>query len=344
MAERNIVIVGGGVIGLTVAMRMLQEDSNAQVTVLERGQVGAGASGYAGAIDIPYYQTDFHRKLVLSSWDWYANFIPARNHRLAVPISWCVKTHQDETELQEKLMGRLCVRAQSNSLWMTPNANKILDGNAFVIRPRPWCEALALLIRDSGRGRVIEGTTVADLDVSSTGVDVVMDHGDKISGSHAIVCCGPWLPGLMTAFTGIHEIHNKRVFGLQIGIKQYLYDWRALGWPDGGIFFLPYGRTGDYFMSIRHDEWDVTPDNPGLMPQAVEKRATDFLNAVVGTGNWWIVKSNVFMDTYSSDFVPVVKQVAEMDGLVTVISGTHGSGVRLAPGLAELAVHTCFSA
>ena len=48
-AERSIVIVGGGLIGLSVAFHVRRADSRARVTVLERGRVGEAASSASAA-------------------------------------------------------------------------------------------------------------------------------------------------------------------------------------------------------------------------------------------------------------------------------------------------------
>jgi glycine/D-amino acid oxidase-like deaminating enzyme len=45
----------------------------------------------------------------------------------------------------------------------------------------------------------------------------------------------------------------------------------------------------------------------------------------------------VLADTYTPDFTPVVERCPALGSNVTVVTGTHGSGVRLAPGLAGLA-------
>ena len=71
MIAGHVIIVGGGVIGLTAAVTLLNRSRSLIVTVLERATIGAGASMYAGAVDIPYYRNTFQRELVQSSWAWH---------------------------------------------------------------------------------------------------------------------------------------------------------------------------------------------------------------------------------------------------------------------------------
>lgn len=344
----DIIVIGGGVIGLTVAVRALQHHSSVRVLLLERATVGSGATGYAGAIDIPYHQTEFHRSLVASSWAWYEAHATASQHRLAVPISWYFDAPNDEFELRQRLSGtfsRDCERDTARA-WKHPGAQETFLGDSYVLRPLPWCQDLLRQVRASGRGHVLENTAARSIETRFSSVHVLASDGLRVSASHVIVCTGPWFPKWLQPLATLARekvVRNKRVFGLLLEVDERFREWRAIGFPSGGIFLLPHGQTGLYSMSIRHDEWDVDPDsdliqfNPEVMT-----RADTFLNQTIGDGNWRISKTRVFMDTYNNEFVPVVQSLGEFNNRVTVVTGTHGSGVRLAPGLAEVAVRSCF--
>jgi glycine/D-amino acid oxidase-like deaminating enzyme len=87
-------------------------------------------------------------------------------------------------------------------------------------------------------------------------------------------------------------------------------------------------------MSIKHAVWDVDPDQAQPpMPTLIE-RAKPLLDAVFD-GQWSVKEYKTFVDTYAPTRVPVVART--VDGYITVITGTHGSGVRLAPALAKRA-------
>lgn len=344
--EKFVVVVGSGVIGLTVAYRLLQSDPEVRVLVLEQGNVGSGATHYAGAIDIPYYQTAFHQRLVNFSWDWYAALPQSREFRLAVPISWYVSNEEDEVELRKRLLGNVSVRKQTQGTWYDPAGQRILDGHAFVIHPQPWCDELVRIIKESGRGQIIEKTEVKKVEPRGSRVCVTISNGTTIHASHVISCVGAWLPNWIEPFSGFAKastVRNKRVFALRIELDACNHNWRAIGWGDKGIFLFPHGRTGQYILSVKHDEWDVKPDQPGSLPIEVENRAKAFLDEVVGPNSWRITEQRVFMDTYSNSFTPIVELLPGMENRVTVVTGTHGSGIRLAPGLADIAAQLCLS-
>jgi glycine/D-amino acid oxidase-like deaminating enzyme len=344
--DQHVVVIGGGIVGLTTATRMLQCDPHVRVTVIEQNTVGSGASRYAGAIDIPYFQSEFHRELVSFSWKWYAEFAPAAGHRIPVPMLWYLSSADEETALRQSLNENPSEVRTCDMHWAVPPDIHVIKGSAFALRPGPWCQTLRKELELSGRAKILEHSGVTNLELRNKALRVATKDGGSISADHAIACVGPWLPAWLSAFAqpiNDQKVRNKSVFGIQIEVDGSRRGWSAIGRIGAGIFFLPYGRTGNYFMSIKHDEWDVFPEKPGTIVPEVEGRAASFLDQTVGRGLWRIAEPSVFMDTYNRAFQPVVRQIQEMDDLLTVVTGTHGSGVRLSPGLANAAVRICLN-
>jgi glycine/D-amino acid oxidase-like deaminating enzyme len=342
--ERHVGIIGGGIVGLTAAIRLLQCDPHVQVTVFEQHTVGSGASQYAGAIDIPYFQSEFHQDLVKFSWQWFAEYAPAVDYRLPVPIHWYLSSIEEEAELRRHVFEDAIAASTENTGWNAPDNINRLEGKAFVLHPAPWCQALKRQLELSKRAKVIEHCAINSLSVRNNAVFIGIDDGKSISADHVITAVGPWLPAGHLMFPGLTrtaDVRNKRVYGLQIEVQSEHLPWCAIGWIGAGIFFLPYGKTKNYFMSVRHDEWDSTPDTPGTIAPEVEERAKIFLDQTVGPRHWRILAPSVFMDTYNTAFRPVIKSIADMGNAVTVITGTHGSGVRLSPALANIAAQIC---
>jgi len=61
-----------------------------------------------------------------------------------------------------------------------------------------------------------------------------------------------------------------------------------------------------------------------------------FLDQLLGAARWSVVGHRVFADSYTPDFQAFVGHCSVFGEDVTVATGTHGSGVRMAPGIAEL--------
>ena len=108
----DVVIVGGGIIGLTIA-RALRQRGVRDVTLIERGQLGAEASWAAGGILGP--QIEAHRandlfQLACASRDLYPAFANALRAETGVDVEldttgalYLGFTEEDENELRRRL-------------------------------------------------------------------------------------------------------------------------------------------------------------------------------------------------------------------------------------------------
>jgi glycine/D-amino acid oxidase-like deaminating enzyme len=341
----HVVVVGGGVVGLTVATVLLDRSPGASVTVVERATVCGGASGYAGAVDIPYFHSPLHRRLVGASWRWHrAGGRERAGYRSRVPISWLVRPGPEEEQLRASLDPPPASAPTDAGGWAVPDGLVALDGEAHLIDPPALCRYLARDIRRSGRGRVVEHAAVRAVGETATEVAVELVDGRTVTGERAVVAVGPWLLGMpvpLSSWAREVGVRNKRVFGLRLKLDEPARARRAVSWPAEGICLFPLHDDDGYGygMSVRHDEWDADPDRPGSLPEAVLSRAAAFLDAIVGAGRWTLEQPRVFVDTYTAQVEPVVAACpAFQHRRVVVVTGTHGSGVRLAPGLADLVV------
>lgn len=345
----RVVVVGGGVIGLAAAAALLARAPRVSVTVLERAAAGEGASGYAGAMDIPYFRNAFQRDLVRASWAWHeARGDGATEYRRMVPMTWFAES---DLELQSSIMAPL----SSASLgappgWLAPAGTCSFYSPSFVIDPGAWCRALVRELVQSGRAEVIEQAEVIALETGPRGpVRVNCTVGRSHIADHVVLALGPWLPGWnerTRAWASSIGLRTKRVFGLNVELSSAIDPGGAVGWPAADIYFHPApasfhpaptsssGRA--YRLSLRHDEWDVDPDAEHPMADAVLERGGAFLDRLLGAGGWSVVGQRVFADSYTPDFQAVVGSCSTLGRDITIATGSHGSGVRMAPGIAEL--------
>ncbi len=282
--------------------------------------MGSGASAYAGTIDIPYCNTERHRSLVEASWAWHEACPDAEEYRRPIPITWYAEPGDTLKVLPPLSPGEA-------SEWNAPDGVELFGGQAFVIDCPAWCRSLAREIERSGRGRIVEGAEVVAVD------PVRCADGTVYEAEHVVVCLGPWLPGWTGPWRGLR---TKRVAGLNIDIHSDRRPQQAVAWPSRDMHFHPAFDGGEYRMSFRHPEWDVDPDQPGTIEGADLDPVHRFLDCLLGAGNWSVSGHRVFVDTYTPDFTPVVERCPPLGRNVTVVTGTHGSGVRLAPGIAGL--------
>ncbi|MCE0446300.1 hypothetical protein LT493_20745 [Streptomyces tricolor] len=119
--------------------------------------------------------------------------------------------------------------------------------------------------------------------------------------------------------------------GLRVALSGPAAVRHGVGSAEDGIFLFPVA-DGEFAMSVKHDVWDVPPEERPL-PADVRARAAAFLDAVVGPGTWAVTRGRVFADTYTPDATPRLLPVSPADG-VFAVTGLHGSGRSLAAGLA----------
>ncbi|HTU46959.1 MAG TPA: FAD-dependent oxidoreductase [Bryobacteraceae bacterium] len=345
----RVVVVGGGVIGLTAAAALLARAPHVSVTVLERAAAGEGASAYAGAMDIPYFRNAFQRDLVRASWGWHeARGDGATEYRRMVPMTWFAES---DLELQSSIMAPLIAAPLAAPPgWHAAAGMCSLRSPSFVIDPSAWCRALVRELVQSGRAEVIEKAEVIALEAEPRGpVRVNCTGGRSHIADHVVLALGPWLPGWnerTRAWVSSIGLRTKHVFGLNVELSSAADPGIAVGWPAADIYFHPApalfhpaptalsGRA--YRLSLRYDEWDVDPDAEHPMADAVLERAGTFLDRLLGPGAWSVVGQRVFVDSYTPDFQAFVGSCGTLGQDVTIATGTHGSGVRMAPGIAEL--------
>lgn len=107
----EVIIIGGGVIGLTIARALAQHGVH-QITLIERGRLGAEASWAAGGILAPQVEVDHNDaffQLACASRDLYPEFAASLKEETGVDVqldttgTLCLGfTPKDETELRHR--------------------------------------------------------------------------------------------------------------------------------------------------------------------------------------------------------------------------------------------------
>ncbi|MFF5537766.1 NAD(P)/FAD-dependent oxidoreductase [Streptomyces cinerochromogenes] len=343
MNDQDVLVVGGGVVGLTLAEVLTRHDPALRVTVLEQHGWGSGATGYAGAVDIPYAHTPFHRELVEAGRQWWKEFqagAPAPGPRTPLPFAWLVRSSEAAAHLEETLVTPARpVAGPAGGAWRLPAGAAALAGEAHVIDPALLTAALVERLAARPSVRLAEGRRVTDLaPAADGGVRAVTADGGQWRAGQCVLALGPWLPGspLLSGSPGEQVspgagVRTKRVYGLRVALSGPAAVRYGVGSAEDGIFLFPVSG-GEYAMSVKHDVWDVPPEEQPL-PADVLARAAAFLDAVVGPGAWEVTRGRVFADTYTPDATPRLLRLSPADG-VFAVTGLHGSGVRLAAGMA----------
>jgi glycine/D-amino acid oxidase-like deaminating enzyme len=107
---------------------------------------------------------------------------------------------------------------------------------------------------------------------------------------------------------------------------------------DDDLFLLPLAH-GSALASFYRDEWDTDPDSVDGRPSEGDLRAgAEVLRRRSRAAAEAVTGGRAFCDLYTEQRLPVVTRDPALPGLAAIRGGS-GSGVRLAPALAEEALH-----
>jgi len=207
-----VIVVGGGVIGLTAAWRLAQRDLS--VALLERGEPGSGTSHVAAGMLAPIAEADLGEepvlRLGLAAAAAYQSFVAELHQASGIDPGYTpcgallVARDRDEAEALDRelrVRGRLGLpvarlrsqQARELEPALAPTLRLALDvPDDHAIDPRRLVAALAQALVHAG-GRLCPGTEVAALSVEQGAVDgVTLSDGSRVNAPQVVVAAGPW--------------------------------------------------------------------------------------------------------------------------------------------------------
>jgi glycine oxidase len=208
----DVIVIGGGVIGLAAAWRLAEHDVS--VVVLERERAGSGTSRVAAGMLAPVAEADPYEepllRLEVEAAQAYPRFIAELEERAGIDAGYLrcgtlmVGRDRDEAEALERellIRDRLDLKVErlrpSQARRLEPSlaptlraAVELPDDHA--VDPRRLTTALAEAIGRSG-GTVREGAEVAALELDHGAVHGVrLTGGERVSGRTVVVAAGVW--------------------------------------------------------------------------------------------------------------------------------------------------------
>ncbi len=342
----DIVIIGGGIIGLTVAHKLLR--LGAKVSILERGYSGREASWAGGGILLP-----------LLPWD-YPNSVTQLTQFSNQLLPELTETLKQETGIDPEyrvsgmlvfpVIGDQEVRFVGAKEWCAGNAfpmkeiyiNEIFpklklvgctDNSALwlpsvaQVRSPRLLQALKRSVELSG-GSIIEHTEVKGWRMSQNRVkSVITDQGDY-SGANYIVAAGAWSREILDKYALKIDIYPVRGQMLLFKVKTGLLDKIVL---QGDFYLIP--RKDGYILagsSMENTKFDksVTAD----VRKKLLERAHKFipvLSEKTLVGHWAGLRPG------SPENIPIISRHPIFDNLY-LSSGHHRYGVTMAPSSAHI--------
>ena len=203
LKDASHVVVGGGVHGLSAAWRLAER--GADVLVLEKDRIGAGASGIAGGIVRNYYRSPAVTDLIRQSVEMFEEDPAGYGFRqvgylAAVPgtqvedLVAIREQHEDVGYESELVVGGAGCREYLT--WTWPDWEAPVEGVLYESRGG-WADAmqtvryLAERARAAG-ARIAEGVEVTGFELGADGVEAVVTSDGRLECEAVVAAPGPW--------------------------------------------------------------------------------------------------------------------------------------------------------
>lgn len=345
----DLAVVGAGILGLTSALAAAIANPGHRLLVVDAAHgPAAGASGSSAGLCFPIARTHGHAELV---------DVSQRAHRgihrqlggswlTEVPIIHAIGRDRGE-EFRSALRSparEVGAKLVESMFHLEPDADIVYlldDGHTFACDAAAMCLGIARLLEERGSHLAWDLciSTVTNNPSARPEWRLEATQGETFAARTVVLAAGPWpLPTIRCGGDLVQPdaqaaTRRKRV---SAGISNaYLAD-AALHMVEQDVFVLPRESEGRSIVSFRRELWDVSVSEigdpwDGDDERALFEQAGRLLPEVVSG----IVGGLSHADLYAPGRLPLVESLAP--GLVAVRGGS-GSGVRLAPALACLAL------
>jgi len=348
-ATADVVIIGGGVIGLTIARALVRRGVRS-VTLVERAGFGAEASSAAGGILAPQVEADRNDeffRLMCASRDLYPGFADALREEGDVDVEldrtgtlYLAFTGQDEIELKRRLRWQteqgLSVEllAARDACTLEPHISErvrcaLRFPNDWQVENRMLVEAL-VKANDRLGVSMLEGCELKSVRIESNQVQGVQTSKGGIATKTVVVAAGAWASLVNSPNGSLPGIFIEPVRGQMLCFKSapaltrhVLYTARGYVVPRRDERLLA-GSTSDHVGFDKR----VTVDGIGNIKSA----AAEIIPALKHLP---LFDSWAGLRPRAEDDFPVLGPASEIGGLFYA-TGHYRNGILLAPITGEL--------
>lgn len=346
----DVVIVGGGVIGLAIARSLAKARRVGRIVLIERGQIGAEASHAAGGMLAAQAEcdgADAFLELACASRKLYPQFAKALLDETGINIElettgtlYLAFTDEDEHEIEhrylwqssaglsvERLTGdearRLepCVSMQARSALRFP-----LD---WQVENRRLVVALAAALKKFGV-RIMTGTNVESLLIERNRITGVETASGRIHAPVVVLASGAWASSLLTEGADGDEIRIEPVRGQMLCFEARPFLARHVIYsPRGYLVPRMDGRilAGSTTEDAGFDKRVTAGGTHAVLTNALE--ISPALAALPLVDAWAGLRPR------ASDDLPVLGACTQTRGLFYAL-GHYRNGILLAPITGEL--------
>lgn len=341
----DVVIIGGGIIGLTIARALAKRGSN-DVTMIEKNQFGQEASWAAGGILAPQIEADkdddFFR-LACASRDLYRDFVPALEEESGIGVGFDTTgtIYVAFTEEEEKDFRSRITWQQARGLaveWLTAEearqvepclSNSVRCAQRFPddyqIENRKLVEALRITNERLGV-RLINGCEALGLRIENGKVVGVETSKGFIGAPTTVIAAGAW----SSTVTALDSISLAPVRGQMLCFEPQPQFARHVIYSARG-YLIPRS-SGRLLAGSTTEEVGFDKSVTGEGVDAIKSMAFEIAPTLESSS---VVDSWAGFRPRSADGLPILGPSRKIDGLFYA-TGHYRNGILLAPITGEL--------
>jgi glycine oxidase len=344
----DVVVIGGGVIGLSVA-RALAQKRVGNILILERGQLGREASFAAAGMLAPQAEAnsdDAFFRLCCRSRDLYPTFAAQLLEATGLDVEfdttgtlYCAFTEHDRAEIEKRFAWQrrfgLSVEqlTSSEARELEPNlSDNLLGALKFPLDTQVENRKLlrALIATNEKLGvKCVEQTPVASLRVERGRVAGVTTAAEFLSARNVVIASGAWASFI--------EIENAAPHVRIEPVRGQMLCFDSKPALAHHVIYSPRGyvvprRDGRLLAGSTTEEAGFAKEVTTSGREAIRNHA---LEIVPGIANLPLVDSWAGLRPRAPDNLPVLGKSRETDGLFFA-AGHYRNGILLAPLTGEL--------
>jgi len=337
----DLCVVGGGVLGLSVAYQASLAKPEWSIILLEKSSIGGGASSYAAALSSTLSITKDIAEMSLESDDFYREFrqsYPSANIR-ELPIHYIVsQSERLELETTSPLDENNIANLKTYLPFADLAESTVLSSNRSLhIDPQSLLSVLSQILKEQKNVTILEYAEVCSI-VNGKQMSTIVEttSNEIVEARNSVLTLGPWSFSKLAA----SEIENidcriKKIVAMKINIKPS-ESCPVICFPEEDAFLLPNLKSNDFLFSINSPDWDASPENPKSLCITEEDRAIGYciLEKYAPKLIPHYCDGRVFCDVYTRNAAPIIHQSSSIPKL-TVVTGGNGRGFRLAPSIAK---------
>ncbi len=304
----DVVIIGAGIIGLSLALEL--HARGATVTVLERdtalSHASTAAAGMLAALD-------------------------PHNPPALLPLStYSLSLYPAFLQRIERLSGLNVPFQTSTTLQHLPDASTLRLAE-HSIDPRQLAPALLAAVRNSSIS-LREHTSRSGTDVTSRGILIHTTAGDRIFASHLVYTTGPWSPSA----TRLSPISPRKGQMLRVQLPPSLRDLREVHRTEH-IYIVPrtlgpQAGTALIGATVEDAGFD-TSTHPSDLAH-LRSLAAELLPALADTQLAPFVESWAGLRPATPDSLPILGRIGSSQEFIA--TGHYRNGILLAPATAAV--------